>query len=130
MKKAKKGLASAYILAGALFIAGALGTLLLLKPKKTDIVQVLRDDQVLYTVYISGEDDRFLKVEYGDSYNLLEIKDGKIRVSEAGCPDNTCVKMGWLSSSAPIVCLPNHLVIKYVSDYNGRDEVGIDAAAG
>lgn len=121
----KKRLVTAYILAGALFLSGALGTFLLLKPKKMNVVQVLRDDQILYTVYINEEDERFLRIEYGDSYNLLEIKDGKIRVSEAGCPDNTCVKMGWLSSSAPIVCLPNHLVIKFVSDYDG-----IDAAAG
>lgn len=113
----------AYILAGVLFLSGALGTLLLLMPNKMNIVQVLRDDQILYTVYINAEDERFIRIDYGDSYNLLEIKDGKIRVSEAGCPDNTCVKMSWLSSSAPIVCLPNHLVIKFASDYDGIDAV-------
>lgn len=113
----------AYILAGVLFLSGALGTLLLLMPNKMNIVQVLRDDQILYTVYINAEDKRFIRIDYGDSYNLLEIKDGKIRVSEAGCPDNTCVKMSWLSSSAPIVCLPNHLVIKFASDYDGIDAV-------
>ncbi len=113
----------AYILAGVLFLSGALGTLLLLMPHKMNIVQVLRDDQILYTVYINAEDERFIRIDYGDSYNLLEIKDGKIRVSEAGCPDNTCVKMSWLSSSAPIVCLPNHLVIKFASDYDGIDAV-------
>ena len=121
--KAKKGLVLAYILAGVLFLSGALGTLLLLMPHKMTIVQVLRDDQILYTVYINAEDERFIRIDYGDSYNLLEIKDGKIRVSEAGCPDNTCVKMSWLSSSAPIVCLPNHLVIKFASDYDGIDAV-------
>lgn len=113
----------AYILAGVLFLSGALGTLLLLMPNKMNVVQVLRDDQILYTVYINAEDERFIRIDYGDSYNLLEIKDGKIRVSEAGCPDNTCVKMSWLSSSAPIVCLPNHLVIKFASDYDGIDAV-------
>ena len=92
-------------------------------PNKMNVVQVLRDDQILYTVYINAEDERFIRIDYGDSYNLLEIKDGKIRVSEAGCPDNTCVKMSWLSSSAPIVCLPNHLVIKFASDYDGIDAV-------
>ncbi len=121
--KAKKGLVLAYILAGVLFLSGALGTILLLKPKKMNIVQVMRDDQILYTVYINVEDERFIRIDYGDSYNLLEIKDGKIRVSEAACPDNTCVKMGWLSASAPIVCLPNHLVIKFALDYDEIDAV-------
>ncbi len=68
----------AYILAGVLFLSGALGTLLLLMPNKMNVVQVLRDDQILYTVYINAEDERFIRIDYGDSYNLLEIKDGKI----------------------------------------------------
>ncbi|MDE6103825.1 MAG: NusG domain II-containing protein, partial [Oscillospiraceae bacterium] len=38
----------------------------------------------------------------------------KISVINAECPDQTCVKMGELkSSAAPIVCLPNKLVVKF-----------------
>ena len=56
--------------------------------------------------------------------NTIEIKDGKIRVKSAECPDKTCVHMGWLSSSAmPIVCLPNHLVIRFAASDNDVDAV-------
>jgi hypothetical protein len=42
------------------------------------------------------------------------IEDGEICVSSAECPDKTCVKMGKLrSESLPIVCLPNHLIIRF-----------------
>ena len=52
----------------------------------------------------------------------VEIKDGKIRVSEAECPDKTCVRTGWLSSSAmPIVCLPNHLIIEFEDENSEID---------
>ena len=61
-------------------------------------------------------------IPYGDSSNTIEIKDGKIRVCEAEWPDKVCVKTGWLSSSAvPIVCLPNHLVIEFASEYSDVD---------
>ena len=58
----KKRLVTAYILAGALFLSGALGTFLLLKPKKMNVVQVLRDVKILFNVYIIEEDDRFLSI--------------------------------------------------------------------
>ena len=121
----KKGLLISYICAGALFLFGIIGSVFLLKSSDVNIVQVLRDDEILYTIDLSCSEDRSIRIDYGESYNLIEIKDGQIRVQEAGCKDNTCVKMGWLNSSAAIVCLPNHLVIKF-SDVNGE----IDAVAG
>lgn len=119
----KKGLVLAYIAAGLLFLSGAAGTYMLLKPKEANAVQILRDDEILYTIDLNNEDSRFIRIDYGDSYNVVEIKDGRIRVKEADCKDNICVRTGWLSSSAPIVCLPNHLVIKFASASGEIDAV-------
>ena len=45
--------------------------------------------------------------------NTIEVESGRIRVSEASCPDQICVNAGWLDSGiAPIVCLPARLVIR------------------
>ena len=55
-----------------------------------------------------------------------EIKAHQIRMLEAECPDNTCVHMGWLDSTVPIVCLPNRLVIQFVENHNEA----LDGAAG
>ncbi len=59
--------------------------------------------------------------------NLVEISPGKIRVREADCPDQVCVRQGWIETGvAPIVCLPNSLVIQIT----GASDPEIDGAVG
>ena len=46
-------------------------------------------------------------------YNVISVEPGRIRVSEASCPDHICMNTGWISDGVfPIVCLPNELVIQ------------------
>ncbi len=60
---------------------------------------------------LSGE-ERFT-VETEGGVNVILAEAGRIRVESADCPDQVCVRRGWLSSSpAPIVCLPHRLVIR------------------
>jgi len=56
--------------------------------------------------------------------NTITVKDGKIAVTEADCPDQYCVKQGFCNSGAQIVCLPHKLVISFL----GESE--IDGAVG
>ena len=109
-----------------IFSIGIIGSaFVLFSPKKSN-VNIKRDGRLLYSFDLSSTEDSVIEIPYGESYNTVEIKDGKIRVSDAGCPDKTCVNTGWLSSaSMPIVCLPNHLVIEF-SD--GNDD-GVDTVA-
>lgn len=45
-------------------------------------------------------------------YNKVEIKDGRARVKEADCPNQICVKTGWLSKPGQIsFCAPNNLKV-------------------
>ena len=61
-------------------------------------------------------------------YNLLEVEQGRIRVSEANCSDGTCIRQGWKSGGImPIVCLPNRLVVVFES---GELTNGVDAVVG
>lgn len=110
----------------AIFAAGIVGCLLLLfAPSDHNKVLIRRDGEVLYSLDLSKETNRTFVIPYGGSSNTIEIRDGRIRVMEAECPDKVCVRTGWLSSSAiPIVCLPNHLEISFAS---GNDD--IDAVA-
>ncbi len=113
------------ITAAVIFALGIIGSIFVLNAPKKDTVVIRRDDKILYTIDLKTAEDKTFDVEYKGSRNTIEIKDGRIRVKEAECPDKVCVKTGWLSSSAiPIVCLPNHLVIEF------EDNGGIDAAAG
>ena len=62
----------------------------------------------------------------GGFTNTILVEPGRVRVLEAGCPDQVCVNQGYISDGAvPIVCLPNRLVIEITG---GGDS--LDAAAG
>ena len=114
------------IIAAAIFILGIGGSLLVLLLPKKQAVQIKHGAEVLYTFDLTQEPDRTFEIKTDDGTNTIEIKDGKIRVSEADCPDKTCVRMGWLNSAAmPVVCLPHHLVIGFADGGEG----GVDAVA-
>lgn len=55
----------------------------------------------------------------GDSnadYNIIEIKDHRVRCIDANCPDKICVSHGFLNPDIDndiIVCAPHKLVIQY-----------------
>ena len=107
-----------------IFSLGAVFSFMVLNAPKKNTVRIKSDGKVLYTLDLSREPNRTFEVAYNGSSNTIEIKDGKIRVSHAECPDKTCVGMGWLDSAAmPIVCLPNRLVIEFVDADGGVDTI-------
>ena len=74
------------------------------------------------------DEDRTIELDK-DKYETLlgdmviEIKDGKVRVSKEESPKNYCSKQGWVSSVAtPIVCLPNSVVITII----GQNDSDLD----
>jgi heptaprenyl diphosphate synthase len=53
----------------------------------------------------------------------VEVRDGRVRVVEADCPNRICVHTGWRSRGGEvIVCVPNRTVIRILGKNN--DEVG------
>lgn len=57
--------------------------------------------------------------------NTIHIEHGKIRFSEANCPDQLCVQQGYISNSLlPAVCLPNGVVIEIEA---GNEDLLLDA---
>lgn len=102
----------------ALIVLSAAWVFFLLRPSDSDKAAVIRDNEVLYTFDLSRTENQTIRIEYPDGgYNIVEIKDGTICISDADCPDQTCVKTGVLKSSGiPVVCLPHHLVIKYINN--------------
>jgi len=46
-----------------------------------------------------------------DEHNSIEIKDTKVRMLHADCPDKRCVKMGFVRN-VPIICLPNQVLVE------------------
>ncbi|MDY0234690.1 MAG: NusG domain II-containing protein [Gudongella sp.] len=64
-----------------------------------------------------------INTEYG--YNLLEIGDERIRFYEADCPDQICVRQGFISRvGETLVCLPNKLVVE-LKGISEEDDIDI-----
>ena len=77
-------------------------------------VEIYQDGTLLDT--FSLEEDRTVTYESPNGgTNTIVIEDGKVRMSEASCPDQVCVRHGPTDQTAdPIVCLPNQLVVEVV----------------
>lgn len=102
------------------FVISVIATLVILSPKdeKSAVyAEILRDNEVVCTLNLSEEGDRYFRIECESGWNEITVKDGKICVSDADCPDRTCVKSGYLRHEHfPVVCLPHRLVIRFAED--------------
>lgn len=112
-----------FFLLAILLATGLLGSILVRQRPDTSMVEIVRDGEVLYQFDLEQEEDRALEIEFDGRTNTIEIKDHQIHMLAADCPDNTCVHMEWLDSSAPIVCLPNHLVIQFAENNEVLDGI-------
>ena len=75
---------------------------------------VVQVDSVTVARFPLSEDGVFV---LNGGANTLEIKDRKIRMLEAQCPNLQCVHQGWISKSyQSIVCLPNKLIVTIEGD--------------
>ena len=83
----------------------------------------IRSEDAVVTVNLYQEQQLIFDTEDG-GYNIVTVRDGKIAVTEANCPDQYCVRQGFCNSGAQIVCLPHKLVISFL----GESE--IDGAVG
>ena len=100
--------------AAALCCAAAILVLRLTAPPAAWAV-VYQDGEVVERIDLSGVEEpfSFTVTAPGGGSNTVEVERGRVRVSRADCPDQVCVRQGWVSSAgAPIVCLPHGLVIE------------------
>lgn len=97
------------ILFGLLLIAALIAALLLPKLYGGGTALVRQNGELIAELDLS--EPRSLVVT-GAVTNTVVVENGEIRVSQADCPDQICVRHSPISSGGdPIVCLPNGLVI-------------------
>ena len=87
---------------------------LLLPGEAARYAEIISDGQLMHTVDLKIDRQIHISTSKGGQ-NTVTIKDGKIGVTEANCPDHYCMDRGYCNGGAQIVCLPNRLVIKFVA---------------
>ena len=109
--------ALAVILIGALVCA-----LIMNRPAKSTWVSIIQDGKEIYRIDLANEPDREIRIDYPDGgYNIVTISGGSISITDADCPDHTCIKTGALrAESVPIVCLPHKLIVRFTDSGAGE----------
>ena len=99
----------------AVFLILCIGlSLLTMGGKAASRAQIVSDGKVIRTVDLMLDQEFTVETEGG--YNVVTVRDGKIAVTEASCPDHYCMARGYCNSGAQIVCLPNKLVIEFLGE--------------
>lgn len=113
-----------WLMAIGFVLAVCLGlSLLLMRPTEDAVyAQVLLDGKVIHTLDLRFDREVVVRTEKGT--NVITVRNGKVAVTEATCPDHVCVNRGFCSGGMPIACVPNSLVIRFL----GEQET--DGAAG
>ena len=96
------------------------------------VVQILQQqDSAQVTVTVGGEvygvyslqHPQMIEVEDEMGYNRIIIEDGYVRMEEADCPDQYCVKHARIHyNHETIVCLPHELVV----EIDDGEDMGVD----
>ena len=104
-----------WIMLFAILLAVCLGlSIPLLQPRKeAKLAQITSDGQTVMTLSLSIDQQITVPSPLGGS-NTVTVKDGKIGVTDASCPDHYCMKRGLCSGGNQIVCLPNRLIIHFL----------------
>ena len=92
------------------------------------VARILLDGRLVDEIDLDkvGASFSFVVEDGAGGANTIQVERGRIRISQANCPDQVCVDQGWISNgTVPIVCLPHKLVI----EITGGGEV-LDAATG
>ena len=100
-----------------LLAAAAASAVYILLPRGGDpspVARITRDGVLVEEIDLSRvEQPCTFTLEDGRGSNTVLVERGRICISRADCPDQICVRQGWISDkSVPIVCLPHKLMIE------------------
>ena len=110
------------ILAVILVVSAVASIFLFLPGEEAKMAEIISDGKVNRVVNL-GADQEFT-VPCAGGFNTVTVRDGKIAVTEASCPDQYCVHQGFVNRGRDIVCLPNRLVISFMGEQEIDGQIG------
>ena len=113
LTKADKWLIAVLLLAA---IGGIAWNLMMLSAGGQPEAHVYQDGRLIQVVKLRPGYSEQIRLGGVERYNIIMAENGRIRIAEADCPDQICVRTSWVSRAPQqIVCLPYRVVIKIVS---------------
>lgn len=84
-----------------------------------NIACVYSEGKLIKTIELDSCDEQTFTVESSDGgYNIIEVKNGTVSITDADCPDKICVHTSPISDGVqPIVCMPHKLVVRIESKH-------------
>lgn len=125
MKKQEKIIKIGDIIVIALLLAVSVAVFIFSLPSRSvevgeAVISINGEEYGRYSL----DSDRVITVEQNGHINIIEIKDGAVRVLSADCPDKTCISQGWITKGGEvIVCLPARMTVTLDSEENQVDTV-------
>ena len=105
------------VVIAALACAGLVTTRLIGANTDADTATVVIRDGVQNAHELPLSQDATKTVTTDLGTNVIEIKDGRVHVEEADCPNQDCVHQGWIDAAGQqIVCLPHKLTVDIVDE--------------
>lgn len=98
---------------GAVVLGAVVWLFFLPHGSSTDVsAEIWVDGEAVKSIYLPTAPDQTITLtEYGHDVTLT-IQDHRIAVSHSDCPDQICVKAGWLSKDGDrAVCMPNRVTV-------------------
>ena len=111
------------LLCSILAVCLVLSIPLLVPGEEALAAEIISDGKVLCVLPLDTDAELTVPSPNGGE-NTVTVRDGKIGVTHATCPDHYCMDRGMCSSGVQIVCLPNRLIIRFTGGQN------IDAISG
>ena len=96
-------------------------TLVTMGGEEASRAKITSDGKLIRIVDLSVDQEFTVQTEGG--YNVVTVKDGKIAVTAATCPDGHCMNRGFCHNGLPIVCLPNGVVITVVGEDENQPDI-------
>jgi len=94
-------------------------------PKTRDVIVEVKGE-VRYRYPI--DTNRLVRIEGPYGHLSVEIKDRRVRVIDASCPNKLCERQGWITRGI-IICLPNRITV-IVGSPDGAEDRAVDAITG
>lgn len=103
-----------WILLFVLIALACIVALLLVNRASAARAEIYSEGRLVKTIDLSQNGE--YRITSSRGWNVIVVENGTVRVASASCSNQDCVHCGAAGGGAPIVCLPNRLVLRFTGE--------------